>query len=132
MCSLQRNYDVIRNWERFETGPLTVVMFKEATQGLTNPDVNRKRMHQVFCYMTLHVSLFLVLHEVFHIYKFTQVRCSLCTENKSISTEVSETLMRCAKNCIFQITVLIKCVIYMISLSLESIYPISILAVRQQ
>ena len=24
MCSLQRNYDVIRNWERFETGPLTV------------------------------------------------------------------------------------------------------------
>ena len=27
MCSLQRNYDVIRNWERFETGPLTVVVF---------------------------------------------------------------------------------------------------------
>ena len=25
MCSLQRNYDVIRNWERFETGPLTVL-----------------------------------------------------------------------------------------------------------
>ena len=24
MCSLKRNYDVIRNWERFETGPLTV------------------------------------------------------------------------------------------------------------
>ena len=24
MCSLQQNYDVIRNWERFETGPLTV------------------------------------------------------------------------------------------------------------
>ena len=24
MCSLQRNYDVIRNWARFETGPLTV------------------------------------------------------------------------------------------------------------
>ena len=24
MCGLQRNYDVIRNWERFETGPLTV------------------------------------------------------------------------------------------------------------
>ena len=24
MCSLQGNYDVIRNWERFETGPLTV------------------------------------------------------------------------------------------------------------
>ena len=24
MCSLQRNYDVIRNWERFETGPLAV------------------------------------------------------------------------------------------------------------
>ena len=24
MCTLQRNYDVIRNWERFETGPLTV------------------------------------------------------------------------------------------------------------
>ena len=21
---MQRNYDVIRNWERFETGPLTV------------------------------------------------------------------------------------------------------------
>ena len=37
--------------------------------GLTNPDVNRKRMHQLFCYMTL--SLF-----YFHIYKFTQVRCS--------------------------------------------------------
>ena len=27
MCSLQRNYDVIRNWERFETGSLTVVSF---------------------------------------------------------------------------------------------------------
>ena len=26
MCSLQRNYDVIRNWERFETGPLTVYL----------------------------------------------------------------------------------------------------------
>ena len=26
MCSLQRNYDVIRNWERFETGPLTVLL----------------------------------------------------------------------------------------------------------
>ena len=26
MCSLQRNYDVIRNWERFETGPLTVCL----------------------------------------------------------------------------------------------------------
>ena len=25
MCSLQRNYDVIRNWERFETGPLSVI-----------------------------------------------------------------------------------------------------------
>ena len=29
MCSLQRNYDVIRNWERFETGPLTV--YKRST-----------------------------------------------------------------------------------------------------
>ena len=28
MCSLQRNYDVIRNWERFETGPLTVFRTK--------------------------------------------------------------------------------------------------------
>ena len=27
MCSLQRNYDVIRNWARFETGPLTVEIF---------------------------------------------------------------------------------------------------------
>ena len=26
MCSLQRNYEVIRNWERFETGPLTVTV----------------------------------------------------------------------------------------------------------
>ena len=26
MCSLHRNYDVIRNWERFETGPLTVTI----------------------------------------------------------------------------------------------------------
>ena len=25
MCGLQRNYDVIRNWARFETGPLTVL-----------------------------------------------------------------------------------------------------------
>ena len=36
----------------------------------------------------------------FNIYKFTQVRCSLFTENKIISTiafQVSETLMRCAK-----------------------------------
>ena len=29
MCSLQRNYDVIRNWERFETGPLTVMHKKD-------------------------------------------------------------------------------------------------------
>ena len=27
MCSLQRNYDVILNWARFETGPLTVLEF---------------------------------------------------------------------------------------------------------
>ena len=27
MCSLQRNYDVIRNWARFETGPLTVSFY---------------------------------------------------------------------------------------------------------
>ena len=35
----------------------------------------------------------------FHIYKFTQVRCSLCTENKIILTtafQVSE-IMRCTK-----------------------------------
>ena len=34
-------------------------------RGLTNPDINRKRMHQLFCYMTL--SLF-----YYHIYKFTK------------------------------------------------------------
>ena len=33
-------------------------------RGLTDPDVNRKRMHQLFCYMTL-FSLFLVLYQVF-------------------------------------------------------------------
>ena len=27
MCSLQRNYDVIRNWARFETGPLTGLLY---------------------------------------------------------------------------------------------------------
>ena len=31
MCSLQRNYDVIRNWARFETGPLTVPINKVIT-----------------------------------------------------------------------------------------------------
>ena len=70
-------------------------------RGLTNPDVNRKRMHRLLSYMTLHVSLFLVLFKYFH--KFTQVRCSLCTEAKIISTtafQVSETLMK--KNCIFK------------------------------
>ena len=30
MCSLQRNYDVIRNWERFETGPLTVYIVAQS------------------------------------------------------------------------------------------------------
>ena len=34
-------------------------------RGLTNPDVNRKRMHQLFCYITLHASLFLVSYRVF-------------------------------------------------------------------
>ena len=37
---------------------------------------------------------------LFHIYKYTQVRCPWCTENKIISTvafQVSETFMRCAK-----------------------------------
>ena len=29
MCSLQRNFDVIRNWERFETGPLTVSLYMD-------------------------------------------------------------------------------------------------------
>ena len=28
MCSLQRNYDVIQNWERFEIGPLTVIKYE--------------------------------------------------------------------------------------------------------
>ena len=34
MCSLQRNCDVIRNWERFETGPLTVYTegYNESTE----------------------------------------------------------------------------------------------------
>ena len=32
MCSLQRNYDVIRNWERFETGPLIVCKKKITLQ----------------------------------------------------------------------------------------------------
>ena len=32
MCGLQRNYDVIRNWERFETGPLTVLYFLKRKQ----------------------------------------------------------------------------------------------------
>ena len=33
-------------------------------RGSTNPDVNRKRMYQLFCYMTLHVFLVLVLYNV--------------------------------------------------------------------
>ena len=33
--------------------------------GLNNPDVNRKGMQKLFCYMTLNVSLFLVLYKVF-------------------------------------------------------------------
>ena len=33
MYRLQRNYEVIRNWARFETGPLTVILsFKVAKQ----------------------------------------------------------------------------------------------------
>ena len=34
MCSLQENYDVIRNWERFETGPLTVLSIERITEAL--------------------------------------------------------------------------------------------------
>ena len=30
--------------------------------GLTNPDVNPKRMHKLFCYMTLSLVLFKVFH----------------------------------------------------------------------
>ena len=39
MCSLQQNYDVIRNWERFETGPLTVAaqIFKCETVNIFLP-----------------------------------------------------------------------------------------------
>ena len=46
--------------------------------GLTDPDVNQKSRHQLFCYVTL--SLFLNFYiNFFHIYKFTQGRCSQCT-----------------------------------------------------
>ena len=31
-------------------------------RGLTTPDINRKRMHQLFCYMTLHVSLVFLIY----------------------------------------------------------------------
>ena len=66
---------------------------------LTNPDVNRKRMRQLFCYMTLSLfSLFYI--KSFRIFKLTQVRCSKRTEDNIISTiafQISETLMRCAK-----------------------------------
>ena len=31
-------------------------------QGLTNPDVNRKRMHQLFCYMTLSLFYFHIIN----------------------------------------------------------------------
>ena len=37
---------------------------------LTNPDVNRKRMHQLFCYMTLSLFSYSYL-KYFYIYKFT-------------------------------------------------------------
>ena len=33
--------------------------------GFTNPDVNLKRMHQLFCYMT--VSLYLVLFQLYNV-----------------------------------------------------------------
>ena len=36
MCNLQRNYDVIRNWERFETGPLTVMIFNKSGKFITS------------------------------------------------------------------------------------------------
>ena len=69
---------------------------------------HQKRMHQlnmknnasiVLLYDTACLA-FLLYIKSFHIYKFTQVKCSLCTENKISSTtafRVSETLMRCAK-----------------------------------
>ena len=45
--------------------PRTVNMTIQLTSGLTKPDVNRKRMNQLFCYMILYVSLSLILYKVF-------------------------------------------------------------------
>ena len=69
-------------------------------QAWAYPDVNRKRMHQLVCYMTLHVSLFLVLYKVFFFIFMnllkSDVPCTLKTRFFQ-HLQVSETLMRCAK-----------------------------------
>ena len=44
-------------------------------QGLTNPDVNPKRMHHLFCYMPL-LGFSQIFLKYFHNYEFMQVRCS--------------------------------------------------------
>ena len=60
-----------------------------------NSDVHRG---EALLYDT--VSLFLVLFKYFHIYKFTHVRCFSALKTRifqQVTSEVSETLMRCAK-----------------------------------
>ena len=56
-------------------------------------------MHQLFWYMTLHVSLFLVYIKSYHIYEFAQVRCSQCTENKIISTVAPQSFWSAYEMC---------------------------------
>ena len=67
----------------------------------TNPDVNRKRMHQLVFYMTLPTFL---QYYIKQIYILLKVFSKCTTENKRILTtalQVCETFNRCAKECMF-------------------------------
>ena len=83
----------------------------EHFRGLTNPDVNRKRMHQLFCYMTL-FSLFLVfISSIFIFTNFLKPDVS-SAHKKQISSQLLfkflKLLSDVQNNCIIKIIVLIK------------------------
>ena len=67
-------------------------------RGLTNPDVDRKRMHQLFCYITLS-SLFLALFKAFSYYinllkSDVPSALSLGRLFQQYTSQISATLMR--------------------------------------
>ena len=106
-----------------------------------------EKMHHLFCYMALYVPLFQVIYEVFsYLWIYSSQLFLVHWKQDSVndcSSSFWNSYEMCKRIAFFKVSVLIKWtnssfktliwpVIYMISLSLKSFNPISILAVRQQ